>query len=73
MWKTQPTIRMKYFDGEIQNTASKTGSKKRKTKTATFLLYLYLPNYNGTQMLFYNVVNPTISTIDDFINTYMRK
>ncbi|KAK6102699.1 TB2/DP1 HVA22 family protein [Brugia pahangi] len=40
---------------------------------ATFLLYLYLPNCNGTQMLFYNVVNPTISTIDDLINAYMRK
>ncbi|CAG9530517.1 unnamed protein product [Cercopithifilaria johnstoni] len=37
---------------------------------AAFLLYLYVPNGNGAQMLFYNIVNPTISTIDDFINSY---
>uniref|UniRef100_A0A1I7VUR2 Receptor expression-enhancing protein n=1 Tax=Loa loa TaxID=7209 RepID=A0A1I7VUR2_LOALO len=36
---------------------------------AAFLLYLYVPNSNGTQMLFYNIVNPIISVIDDFINS----
>uniref|UniRef100_A0A0R3S0M5 Receptor expression-enhancing protein n=1 Tax=Elaeophora elaphi TaxID=1147741 RepID=A0A0R3S0M5_9BILA len=40
---------------------------------AAFLLYLYFPNSNGTQMLFYNIVNPTISAIDDFISNYERK
>ncbi|VDK85769.1 unnamed protein product [Litomosoides sigmodontis] len=40
---------------------------------ATFLLYLYVPNSNGTQLLFYNIVNPAISAIDSFINSYERK
>uniref|UniRef100_A0A8R1TY86 Receptor expression-enhancing protein n=1 Tax=Onchocerca volvulus TaxID=6282 RepID=A0A8R1TY86_ONCVO len=37
---------------------------------AAFLLYLYFPNSNGTQILFDKIVNPIISTIDDFISNY---
>ncbi|KAL4003459.1 TB2/DP1 HVA22 family protein [Acanthocheilonema viteae] len=40
---------------------------------AAFLLYLYVPSSNGTQMLFDNIVNPAITAIDDFISIYERK
>ncbi|KAM3722737.1 Receptor expression-enhancing protein [Dirofilaria immitis] len=40
---------------------------------AAFLLYLHVPNSNGTRMLFYKIVNPIISIIDDFIISYQSK